>query len=120
MKELSDELIASDLKIKEDIERKKEEINRNAIIVDLNENKQVMDNEIIIESENIVKEKGISEEVVFEGMEQALTTAYKKNFDSKIDEQKNKISELADIVSARFGEDVISSYVTDLANESGR
>lgn len=31
----------------------------------------------------IVKEKGISEEVVFEGMEQALATAYKKNFDSK-------------------------------------
>ena len=31
----------------------------------------------------IVKEKGISEDVVFEGMEQALTTAYKKNFDSK-------------------------------------
>ncbi|MDE5539027.1 MAG: transcription termination factor NusA, partial [Bacilli bacterium] len=28
-------------------------------------------------------EKGISEDVVFEGMEQALTTAYKKNFDSK-------------------------------------
>ena len=31
----------------------------------------------------IVKEKGISEEVVFEGMETALATAYKKNFDSK-------------------------------------
>lgn len=31
----------------------------------------------------IVKEKGISEDVVFEGMEQALATAYKKNFDSK-------------------------------------
>ena len=60
MKELSDELIASDLKIKEDIERKKEEINRNAIIVDLNENKQVMDNEIIIESKNIVKEKDMN------------------------------------------------------------
>ena len=60
MKELSDELIAYDLKIKEDIERKKEEINRNAIIVDLNENKQVMDNEIIIESENIVKEKDMN------------------------------------------------------------
>lgn len=32
---------------------------------------------------NIVKEKGISEDIVFEGMEQALQTAYKKNFDSK-------------------------------------
>lgn len=31
----------------------------------------------------IVKEKGISKDIVFEGMEQALATAYKKNFDSK-------------------------------------
>ena len=28
----------------------------------------------------ITEEKGISEDVVFEGMEQALITAYKKNF----------------------------------------
>lgn len=39
--------------------------------------------EFIKALKNIVKEKGISEDVVFEGMEQALTTAYKKNFDSK-------------------------------------
>lgn len=32
---------------------------------------------------NITNEKGISEDVVFEAMELALTTAYKKNFDSK-------------------------------------
>ena len=32
---------------------------------------------------HIVEEKGISKDVVFEAMEQALTTAYKKNFDSK-------------------------------------
>ena len=31
----------------------------------------------------IVKEKNISEDVVFEGLNLALTTAYKKNFDSK-------------------------------------
>ena len=31
---------------------------------------------------HIVEEKGISKDVVFEAMEQALTTAYKKNFDS--------------------------------------
>lgn len=31
----------------------------------------------------ITKEKGISKDVVFEGMEQALATAYKKNFNSK-------------------------------------
>lgn len=39
--------------------------------------------EFIKAVKNIVKEKGISEDVVFEGMEQALTTAYRKNFDSK-------------------------------------
>ena len=32
---------------------------------------------------NIVEEKNISKEVVFEAMEQALTAAYKKNYDSK-------------------------------------
>ena len=43
-----------------------------------------MNNEEFIKAvKNIVKEKGISEDVVFEGMEQALLTAYKKNFDSK-------------------------------------
>ena len=31
----------------------------------------------------ITEEKGISEDIVFEGMEQALVTAYKKNFNSK-------------------------------------
>ena len=31
----------------------------------------------------IVEEKGISKDIVFEAMEQALTTAYKKNFNSK-------------------------------------
>jgi N utilization substance protein A len=45
---------------------------------------KLMNSEEFIKAlKNIVKEKGISEEVVFEGMEQALTTAYKKNFDSK-------------------------------------
>ena len=39
--------------------------------------------EFIKAVKNIVKEKGISEDVVFEGMEQALLTAYKKNFNSK-------------------------------------
>lgn len=33
--------------------------------------------------DNIVKEKGIDSEVVFEAMELALTSAYKKNFNSK-------------------------------------
>ncbi len=48
------------------------------------ENSVGMNSEEFIKAvKNIVKEKGISEAVVFEGMEQALTTAYKKNFDSK-------------------------------------
>lgn len=48
------------------------------------ENSAGMNSEEFIKAvKNIVKEKGISEDVVFEGMEQALSTAYKKNFDSK-------------------------------------
>ena len=39
--------------------------------------------------ENIVKEKGIDEEVVFEAMELALTSAYKKNFNSKTNVKVN-------------------------------
>ena len=39
--------------------------------------------EFIKALKNIPAEKGISEDVVFEGMEQALITAYKKNFNSK-------------------------------------
>ena len=39
--------------------------------------------EFIKALKNITAEKGISEDVVFEGMEQALITAYKKNFHSK-------------------------------------
>jgi len=43
-----------------------------------------MDNKAFIKAlENIVDEKNISKEVVFEAMEQGLLTAYKKNFDSK-------------------------------------
>jgi len=37
----------------------------------------------ILAVKNITKEKGISEDVVFEAMELALATAYKKNFGSK-------------------------------------
>lgn len=43
-----------------------------------------MDNKEFIKAlETIVKEKNISSDVVFEAMELALQTAYKKNFDSK-------------------------------------
>ena len=48
------------------------------------EEMQGMDPQAFIEAvKNITKEKGISEDIVFEAMELALTTAYKKNFDSK-------------------------------------
>lgn len=50
----------------------------------VNEEMQGMDPQAFIEAvKNITKEKGISEDIVFEAMELALTTAYKKNFDSK-------------------------------------
>lgn len=39
--------------------------------------------EFIKAVKNITEEKGISEDIVFDAMEQALITAYKKNFDSK-------------------------------------
>ena len=39
--------------------------------------------EFLMAVDNIVKEKGIDKEVVFEAMELALTSAYKKNFNSK-------------------------------------
>ena len=43
-----------------------------------------MDPEAFIKAvKDITKEKGISEDVVFEAMELALATAYKKNFNSK-------------------------------------
>lgn len=43
-----------------------------------------MDNKAFIKAlDNIVKEKNISPDVVFEAMQLALQTAYKKNFDSK-------------------------------------
>lgn len=52
----------------------------------------------------ISKEKGISKDIVFEGMEQALATAYKKNFDSKTNVKININREKGEIK-------VISYYV---------
>ena len=40
--------------------------------------------EFLMAVDNIVKEKGIDKEVVFEAMELALTSAYKKNFNSEV------------------------------------
>ncbi len=45
----------------------------------------------------ITEEKGINENIVFEGMEQALITAYKKNFDSKTNVKVNIDRETGDI-----------------------
>lgn len=47
------------------------------------ETNQMNPEEFIKAVKNIVEEKGISEDIVFEAMELALTTAYKKNFGSK-------------------------------------
>ena len=53
--------------------------------------------EFINAVKNITKEKGISEDIVFEGMEQALVTAYKKNFNSKTNVKVNINRETGDI-----------------------
>ena len=45
--------------------------------------------EFIKAVKSIVEEKGINEDVVFDGMEQALMTAYKKNFNSKTNVKVN-------------------------------
>ena len=48
--------------------------------------------------DNIVKEKGIDPEVVYSAMELALTSAYKKNFNSKkLKEHVNNIQEDIDV-----------------------
>ena len=51
---------------------------------------------------SITKEKGISEDVVFEGMELALQTAYKKNFNSKTNVKVN--------INRQTGEIKVYSY----------
>lgn len=57
-----------------------------------------MDGKEFIKAVKIVTaEKGISEDVVFEGMEQALMTAYKKNFDSKTNVRVKIDKETGDI-----------------------
>ena len=53
--------------------------------------------EFINAVKNITKEKGISEDIVFKGMEQALVTAYKKNFNSKTNVKVNINRETGDI-----------------------
>ena len=52
---------------------------------------------------NIAKEKNISEDEIFSGMEQALITAYKKNFDSK--------TNVKPIINRETGEVKLISYM---------
>ncbi len=53
--------------------------------------------EFIKAVEHITQEKGISKDIVFEAMEQALATAYKKNFDSKTNVKVDINRETGDI-----------------------
>ena len=53
--------------------------------------------EFIKAVKTVTAEKGISEDIVFEGMEQALMTAYKKNFDSKTNVKVKIDKETGDI-----------------------
>lgn len=76
-----------------------------------------MDKEQFIKAVHaIVKEKNISESIVFEAMEQALITAYKKNFDSKTNV---KVS-----IDRKSGEIKVVSYLVvvkdySILNEDG-
>ena len=53
--------------------------------------------EFIKAVKNITEEKGISEDIIFEGMEQALLTAYKKNFKGKTNVKVDIDRETGDI-----------------------
>ncbi len=76
-----------------------------------------MDKEQFIKAvKAIVKEKSISEDVVFNGMEQALITAYKKNFPSKANVKVN--------IDRKTGEIKVISYLVvvdeySILNEDG-
>ena len=59
--------------------------------------------------DNIVKEKGIDKEVVYEAMELALTSAYKKNFNSK--------TNVKVLINRETGEIKVYSYITVVADD---
>ena len=59
--------------------------------------------------DNIVKEKGIDKEVVYEAMELALTSAYKKNFNSK--------TNVKVLINRETGEIKVYSYLTVVPDE---
>ena len=59
--------------------------------------------------DNIVKEKGIEKEVVYEAMELALTSAYKKNFNSK--------TNVKVLINRETGDIKVYSYLTVVPDE---
>ena len=59
--------------------------------------------------ENIVKEKGIDKEVVYEAMELALTSAYKKNFNSK--------TNVKVLINRETGDIKVFSYLTVVSDD---
>lgn len=59
--------------------------------------------------ENIVKEKGIDKEIVFEAMELALTSAYKKNFNSK--------TNVKVLINRETGDIKVYSYLTVVSDD---
>ena len=59
--------------------------------------------------DNIVKEKGIDKEVVFEAMELALTSAYKKNFNSK--------TNVKVLINRETGDIKVYSYLTVVSDD---
>ena len=59
--------------------------------------------------ENIVKEKGIDKEIVFEAMELALTSAYKKNFNSK--------TNVKVLINRDTGDIKVYSYLTVVSDD---
>ena len=59
--------------------------------------------------DNIVKEKGIDPEVVYEAMELALTSAYKKNFHSK--------TNVKVLINRETGDIKVYSYLTVVSDD---
>ena len=59
--------------------------------------------EFLMAVDNIVKEKNIDREIVFEAMETALTTAYKKNYGKN----NSKV-----VINRETGDIKVYSYIT--------
>ena len=72
---------------------------------------EIMNNKEFLRAvDNIVKEKNIDKSVVYEAMQQALTSAYKKNYNTKNSNVKVLINE-------KTGEIKVYSYLTVVEDE---